>query len=168
MIIGMCRMCEGFSLEDVLALESTAIDEYGFIVMAVASPDESPPSIPWCYTIGLLESGHPELIVAGPSVEVGGDLLSRLGRRVLAGERLRVGRRVKVRRGSARVGAVHPIQYELGTFNMWHNHRAAGTLCADELEAVQIFVPSSWFCACHQGAQADLSDPEARLHHRAA
>ena len=163
MIIAMCRMCEGFSLEDVLALESSAIDEYGFIVTAVDSPDESSPPIPWCYTIGLLDAGHPELIVAGPSVEVGGDLLSRLGKRVLAGEHFRVGRRVKVRRGSARVGVVHPIQYDLGTFNFWHIHRAAGTLHADELEAVQIFVPSSWFCASHQGAQPDLSDPNVRL-----
>jgi hypothetical protein len=166
MIIAMCRMCEGFSLEDVLALESAAIDEYGFIVTAVDSPGDSPAPIPWCYTIGLLEAGHPELIVAGPSVEVGGDLLSGLGKRVLAGEHFRVGRRVKVRRGSARVGVVHPIQYDLGTFNFWHNHRAAGTLHADELEAVQIFAPPSWFCACHQGTQPDLSDPKVRLDHR--
>jgi Domain of unknown function (DUF4262) len=168
MIVGMCRMCEGFSLEDVLALESAAIDEYGFIVMAVEDPEEPSSGMRWCYTIGLLDrADHPELIVAGPSVEVGGALLNRLGKRVLAGARFQVGDRVKVRRGRARVGAVHPVQYEIDTFNVWHNLQAVRALHAPELEAVQIFAPSSWFCGPHQHVQPDLSDPQARLDHGA-
>jgi len=42
MIGGMCRICEGFSLEDVLALDAAAIDEYGFIVVGVDDPAASP------------------------------------------------------------------------------------------------------------------------------
>ena len=164
----MCRMCEGFSLEDVLALESAAIDEYGFIVMAVEDAEEPSSAMRWCYTIGLLErADHPELIVAGPSVEVGGGLLNRLGKRVLAGGRFQVGDRLNVGRGTARVGAVHPIQYAIDTFNVWHNLQAVGALDVPALEAVQIFAPSSWFCGHHRHVQPDLSDSQARLDHGA-
>lgn len=166
---GMCRMCEGFSVEDVLALEAARIDEYGFIVMGVDGTQESPSAITWSYTVGLLDAaGHPELIVAGPSVDAGGDLLNRLGRRVLAGARFTVGDRVKVDRSRARIGAVHPIQYELDTFNVWHSLRAIGALDAPEVETLQVFAPRGWFCRCHQHAQPDLSDPLARLDPRAA
>ena len=58
----MCRMCEGFSLEDVLALDAATIAEYGFMVVGVDAPDRSehdPP--PWAYTVGLLDAAdHPE------------------------------------------------------------------------------------------------------------
>lgn len=165
----MCRMCEGFSLEDVLALDEAAIREYGFIVRGVSDPEPADGSVPWCYTIGLLDAvGHPELIVAGIRVEAGGQLLHGLARRILAGQRLAVGGRVKVGRGRARVGFVHPIHYEDGTFTSWHNLRAAGALAAPALEAVQIFAPAGWFCPSHQHGQPDLSDPGEHLDRRAA
>jgi hypothetical protein len=106
--------------------------------------------------------------VAGPDVEVGGGLLNRLGRRALAGERFTVGRRIAVGSGKARVGAVHPIQYELETFNTWHNLRGAGVLGAPALSALQVFLPPSWFCRCHQRSQPDLGDPGVRLGREAA
>jgi hypothetical protein len=160
----MCRMCEGFSLEDVLLLEAATIDEYGFTVVGVSDADESPGPLPWSYTVGLLDAiGHPELIVAGPAVDVAAGLLNRVGRRVLVGQRLAVGDRIRVAGGRARVGADHPVQYELHTFNVWHNLRSMGLLLMPELEALQVFAPPSWFCRCHQHVQPDLGDPLVRL-----
>ena len=45
----MCRMCEGFSLDDVLALDAARIAEYGFMVIGVGS--EEADHAPWAYTV---------------------------------------------------------------------------------------------------------------------
>jgi hypothetical protein len=136
----MCRMCEGSSLDAVLTLDAARIAEYGFIIVGVGGPDgrdDDPRS--WAYTVGLLDAvGHPEMVIAGVSTETSGSLLSVLARSALAGERYEVGETIDVGRGAARVGAVNEIQYELDTFNMWHNLQRNGTLRTSELDAVQI------------------------------
>jgi hypothetical protein len=164
---GMCRLCEGFSLEDTLALDAAAIDRYGHIVIGVADPDETSDSIPWSYTVGLCDAAdHPELIVAGPSIEAAGELLNRIAKRILAGAHFAPGDRVKIDRTWARIGAVDPIQHELGTFSFWYNLRAYGAITAPEMRVLQLFAPRSWFCTCHQDSQPDLSDPLTRLDPR--
>ena len=96
----------------------------------------------WVYTVGLLDAAaHPELIVAGLSVNEGASLLSMLARSVLGGERYQVGETIDSGRGIAHVGAVHEIQYELGTFNIWDQLRTIGVLRERELAAVQIVLP---------------------------
>ena len=72
------------------------------------------------------------------------------------------------RDGQARAESVHSVQYELETFNMWHAQRAFGTLRATELEALQLVLPASWVCRHDRHPQPHLSDPDARLHGRAA
>ena len=72
-------MCEGFSLDDVLALDAAHIAEYGFINIGV---DVEPPATPWAYTVGLLDAaGHPELIVVGAPLARCGPILATLGSR---------------------------------------------------------------------------------------
>jgi hypothetical protein len=157
----MCMMCDGFSLEDALAMDAAAIAEYGFVVIGV---DGERSAGHWAYTVGLVNhAAHPELVIAGPAFDIGGALLSALGRRVIDGHRLRPGDTVDLPDGVLRVGAVHPVQYELDTFNMWHNLAAIGALDVHVLEALQVVAPSSWFCACHTHSQPDLSDPAARV-----
>ena len=34
---------------------------------------------------------------------------------------------------------------------------------ADDLEVLQLFLPSGMFCECHQCVQPDLADPSARV-----
>jgi Domain of unknown function (DUF4262) len=161
----MCRICEGFSLDDVLALDAARIAEYGFMIVGVGGPDgrdDDPRS--WAYTVGLLDAvGHPEMVIAGVPTETSGPLLSVLARSALEGERYDVGETIDVGRGAARVGLVNEIQYELDTFNMWHNLRSNGTLRTPELEAVQIVLPSTFFCSVHRQVQPLLDDPEARV-----
>lgn len=161
-------MCEGFSLEDVLALDAARIDEYGFVVIAVDDPDRSDDDHPpWAYTVGLLDSvDQPEMIIAGVKTETSGSLLSALGRAALAGERFEVGHTIDLGQGVARVGAVNPVQYELDTFNMWHQLQGYGAVESPELEAVQIILPSTFFCSCHRNSQPLLGDRSARVDAR--
>ena len=161
-------MCEGFSLEDVLALDAATIAEYGFMVVGVDAPDRSehdPP--PWAYTVGLLDAAdHPEMIIAGVSAETSASVLSMLADAALEGERFEVGDTIDLGVGIGRVGAVDEIQYGLDTFNMWHQLRRYGTVRTPELEAVQIILPSKFFCSDHRHAQPLLADPDARVDAR--
>lgn len=158
----MCLMCEGFSLDDALALDAARLDRYGFIIQGVGSPAGGPHGPEWVYTVGLLDRvGHPELIVAGPGWQRGGDVLHVLAHAVLDGERFEVGETIRFDGDVARVGAVDPVQYELDTFNTWHNLRSIGVLQTAQLEAVQIVVPDDWMCGCH--TQPVLADPAARI-----
>jgi Domain of unknown function (DUF4262) len=163
----MCRICEGFSLEDVLALDAARIDEYGFVLVGVADPEDD--HDPWVYTVGLLDAAdHPELIIAGVATETSAAMLGSLARAALAGERFEVGDTIDLGQGGARVGAVHPVQYDLDTFNMWHELQDFGALEAAQLEAVQIVLSSAFFCRNHRGSQPLLNDRGARVGSRPA
>lgn len=156
----MCRLCEGASWEEVVAENATAIAVYGYILQGVTDDDHAP----WVYTVGLLDAvDHPEMIVAGLSVETSAHVLAELADAALEGRRYDVGDCARTRRGTVRIGAVHPIQYGLDTFNNWHELRAAGVIHAPELAAVQVVFGHSFFCAEHQAAQPLLSDPRARV-----
>jgi hypothetical protein len=160
----MCRVCEGFSIDDVLALDATRIAEYGFLLQGVVGPGgENDGNGSWVYTVGLLDAAsHPELIVAGLSVNSGASLLSMLARSVLAGERYAVGETIDLGCGIARVGAVHDVQYELDTFNIWRQLRAIGVLREGDLEAVQIEVPDECLPS-GSATQPVLADRDARV-----
>ncbi len=158
-------MCEGLSLEEALAENAATIRKYGFMVCGVVNaPGESGRLPEWAYTVGLLDaSDHPELVVVGPAFDHTGPLLQAIGNAVLDGDRFDVGDRVSISGATLHFGLVHPVQYGLTTFNTWHNLVATGDLECDELEVLQVFVPSTWFCAHHRDAQPDLSLPHARI-----
>jgi hypothetical protein len=158
-------MCEGFSLDDVLALDAARIAEYGFVIIGVTGPEgEDDHPAAWAYTVGLLDAAdHPEMVIAGVNVETSGSVLSALADSVLGGERYEIGETIDLGRGAARVGAVNQIQYELDTFNMWHNLQEYGTLQTPQLEAVQIVLPRPFFCAEHRNSQPLLNDASARV-----
>lgn len=162
----MCRMCEGFSMDDVIALAAARVAEYGFGVQAVAGgddPDRDPFS--WAYTIGLLDgAGHPELVVAGVPRLTSGPVLSAIAEAVLAGGRFDVGDEIELGDdGIAVVGAVHPVQYDLSTFAMWHNLRGAGSITTSTLEAVQIILPAELCPFRDESWQPVLADADARV-----
>lgn len=158
----MCRMCDGLSLDDVLADDAAQIAEHGYVLIGVDDPD--PDRSPWIYTVGLLDTaGHPELIIAGVSIDTSASLLSALAGSVLEGERYEAGETIRLPRGVARVGAVNEVQYELDTFNMWHNQWVEGNVQAAELEALQILLPSTLFCSVHGDVQPRLDHRDARV-----
>jgi hypothetical protein len=160
-------MCEGFSLEDDLALSAAAMSEYGYLTIGIDEPDD--PDCPnWTYTVGLVEQfGHPELIVAGPAVKPSYDLIHQIGHFILDdGYQFAPGDAVDSPFGLVVFGAVHPIQYRLRTFNRWNLMAEHGHLRVEELEALQVFVPNGWSCAGRVRRQPDLSDPAARVDAR--
>ncbi len=164
---GMCRMCEGFSLDDVIALDAAHIGEYGYAIQGVVGPrgvDDGFGS--WVYTVGLLDAvGHPELIIVGGFPNSSASVLSLLAGSTLEGERYHVDDTIDLGEGgAARVGSVHEIQYELDTFNTWHNLKHAGVLHAPELEAVQIIVSDTFFPpGKRRSLQPHLAHPDARV-----
>jgi hypothetical protein len=157
-------MCEGFSQEDDLALAAAAMAEYDYLTIGIDEPDD--PDCPnWTYTVGLLDRvGHPELIVAGPAVEPSYDLIHQIGHRILDDHRrFAPGDTWLSPFGLVLFGAVDPIQHRLNTFNRWNLMAEHGHLRVKDLEALQVFVPSTWFCDGHALTQPDLSDPAARV-----
>jgi hypothetical protein len=163
----MCMMCDGFSLEDDLALSAAAMVEYGYITIGIDEPDE--PDCPnWTYTVGLIEHfDHPELIVAGPAVHPSHDLIHQLGHLILDdGCEFAEGDAVDSPFGLVLFAAVHPVQYQLQTFNRWNLLAEHGHLRCRELEALQVFMPDAWPCDGPARKQPDLSDPAARVDGR--
>jgi Domain of unknown function (DUF4262) len=155
----MCMMCEGFDLEETLDHDRELIDRYGFIVTGVADG-----AAPWLYTVGLQEAvGHPEIVLAGPAAEHAARLLNDVGRAVLDGARFGPGDTWPSSEGRLRFGAVHPVQFRLGTFNVWKNMVDSGRLASDGYEAMQVFAPRAWFCPGHEVCQPDLARPESRV-----
>ena len=159
-------MCEGFTLDDEIALGAAHIAEHGYGIQGVVGPggvDDGFGS--WVYTIGLLDAaGHPELIIAGGFPDWSASVLSMLASSTLDGERFQVDETIDLGKGGiARVGSVHEIQYELDTFNMWHNLKSAGALHAPELAAVQITVSDVFFPPGGRFRQPRLADPNARV-----
>jgi hypothetical protein len=160
----MCKMCEGFSIDDVLALAETRIAEHGFTMQAVSDPDVPDDPTGWVYTMGLLDrAGHPELVVAGVPLTTGARVLGALGRAALEGKRFQLGETIDLGPGIAEVAAVHPVHYELSTFNIWHELSAVGVLHAPELTVLQIVVPRALCPFGDRSWQPLLADPETRL-----
>ncbi len=163
----MCRMCDGFSLEEVIAEDAAHIDEHGYVIIAVEGRGNHDASYaPWAYTVGLRDrADHPELIVAGLRTDLGGAFLSDIAATVLDDDdRYAVGDSIDLGpAGIATVGAVHPVQYELDTFNMWHNLAAFGAVQTQALEAVQLLLPADLCCPVHRLHQPVLADPRARV-----
>ena len=126
-------MCEGFSLDDVLALDAAHIAEYGYITIGVVDVS-SADGCPWACAVGLLDrADHPELIVAGLPLATCGPILATLAHAV--------------------IGAVHEIQYVLDTFNFWHNLADYGAVHSPVLETVQVVLPPVCFCPTPRYAQ---------------
>ncbi len=161
----MCRVCEGFDIDDVLALDAARIAEYGYLLQGVVGPGgEHDGCGSWVYTVGLLDAvAHPELIVAGLPPNDGASLLSMLAQSVLDGERYLVGETIDLGCGIARVGAVHEIQYELGTFNTLRQLQEIGVLRERELEAVQIVLSPELPAPGRSFVQPLLADRDARV-----
>jgi hypothetical protein len=130
----------------------------------VSDPDVPDDPAGWVYTMGLLDrAGHPELVVAGVPVTTAAQVLGALGRAVLDGECFRVGETIDLGPGIAEVAAVHPVHYELSTFNIWHELKAVGVLHSPELTVQQIVAPGALCPFGDRSWQPLLADPGTRL-----
>jgi hypothetical protein len=62
----MCLMCDGWSANEVNADLHDKIVRFGWTMIGV---DDTPAEQVWTYTIGLADHDHPELVVAGVSID---------------------------------------------------------------------------------------------------
>ena len=164
----MCRICDGFTIEEVVRQDAAEIAEHGFVLQAVAGESgrsDDPGS--WVYTVGLLDTiGHPELIVAGTDVDTGGRVLSYLAHWAMEDdEHFEPGDAIELGPGLAHVRAVHATHYgrNRGTFNMWYALKAARAIRTRRLRAVQIVLPAELCPFGERSWQPDLSDPTTWL-----
>ena len=128
----MCRLCEGATWDDVIADARLQIAVNGYMLFGVTGDDH----YPWVYTAGLIDSGHPELIIASVSTETSAEILNVLAKSVIEGDRFEVGEHIGATARLVRIGAVDDVQYDLDSFAMWHRLRDAGVL------HVPVFRPS--------------------------
>ncbi|HZP31295.1 MAG TPA: DUF4262 domain-containing protein [Acidimicrobiia bacterium] len=163
----MCRICDGFTIEEVIADDAAKIAEHGFMMQAVSASGRGDDPRSWVYTVGLLDMvGHPEMIVAGVDVETGGRVLSHLANSAIDDdERFEPGDVVELGTGCAEVGTVHAVHYgrNRGVFNVWYTMKQVRAVRARRLRAVQIFLPSELCPFGERSWQPDLSDPATRL-----
>jgi hypothetical protein len=160
----MCSICDGLSFDEVLDDRAELLARNGFALQGVVGPGGVEDPGCWVYTVGLLDrAAHPEMIIAGASLEPSASVLSALAQSVLGGERFLVGETIDLAPGIARVGAVHPIQYELGTFNVWTQLQHRGDVRARELSAVQIVLPGELSPFGEASWQPVLADRGARV-----
>lgn len=115
----MCMFCDGYDLDDWLFFVDAKVQgEPGWFVSGV---EEEPGSLPWRYTIGLLENfDHPELVMVGLESGCAYEGLNRLGRRIRDGERFTDESRTKIGDVPVSFLLVDPDQFETAdTFNSW-------------------------------------------------
>jgi hypothetical protein len=109
--------------------------------------------------------GQAELVVAGPPVRDAHALSHQIWHAIGEGERFAEGDRWRSPWGNVRFGEVHPIQYDLDTFNRWHLMADHGYL-REPLRAIQVLVPASWKEPAPRWIEPDLSDAAARVDAR--
>lgn len=147
----MCRICDGYSNEELARELDLAIGLHGFTRVGVEDPDGSG----WTYTIGLTETcGHPDLIC----IEIEPDVQRALVAAVAA---------IVVDTGSppdpgslaeldVELVEVHPRHLRGDLVDRWtqrYRHKP------DEGEFLQVLPGSSYFCACHAAVVRRLDDP---------
>jgi Domain of unknown function (DUF4262) len=140
------------TVEDQLGHLRIAVQGFGFAIIATDG------QVPWLYTVGLTDRLHPELVVAGIRIETARELITRLGERVLAGERLRAGTVVEESGDTFGLVEVHQSRLAAGLCATWKAYHQA-TPGPGRLSALQVAIPDEWFCRCHAGAQPRLDLP---------
>ncbi|MEQ8719527.1 MAG: DUF4262 domain-containing protein [Acidimicrobiales bacterium] len=147
----MCRICDGYSDEELTRELDLAIRVHGFTRVGVENPDGTG----WTYTIGLAENcGQPDLVC----IDVEPDFQQRLVQAIAA---------TVVETGSppdarslaqldVELVQVHPRHLDGDLVNLWAERyrRRPG-----EGDFLQVLPGSSHFCACHARAARRLDDP---------
>jgi Domain of unknown function (DUF4262) len=149
----MCLMCDGWSADEVNADLRDKIVWFGWTMIGV---DDSPAGQSWTYTIGLADHDHPELVVAGVSIDRAMVVLTDLATRVIEGERLDADPVTDLDDQRAVLRDVHPTHVDRGLVGAWHSYYAWLGSPAPPLRLRQVVLPDSEFCRCHAGSQPRL------------
>lgn len=147
----MCRMCDGYSADDVLRELDLTIRVHGFTRVGVGDGSASG----WTYTVGLAENfGHPDLICIEIEPEAQHRFLNAVGEMVVEG---------RSAPDPAELGAldlelveVHPTHLGGSLVACWANRYGRPAGAGD---FVQVFPGPSHFCAEHASWPRRLDDP---------
>jgi hypothetical protein len=120
MLLSMCMMCNGATLDDFLFHVHGLITRFGWAVVPVGDGSRA-----WAYTIGLVEVNHPELVVMGMPPERAGTLLNSLAARIREGSEFLDGERVAVGTEHYRIAPVSDRHFMNGRLGMWVNYYGA-------------------------------------------
>lgn len=112
----MCNMCEGTSFEEQLASLRQRLDQSGWTSTYV-EPNER--SLSWAYTMGMIRSGHPELVIVDEPMDVTDRIFSTLAPQVLAGTTFEAGATFEFDGRTWAVLPVHRSHVRAGMLGWW-------------------------------------------------
>ncbi|QII06207.1 DUF4262 domain-containing protein [Rhodococcoides fascians A25f] len=82
----MCRMCDGYGVDEYIGDVKSAIDRFGWALQYVESEVDRDGIHPaFCYTVGLTGFGSPEIVVTGRDPNESSRILNALGTSVASG-----------------------------------------------------------------------------------
>ena len=136
-------------MEDAMRSVDLAIRIHGWHLTLVEA------SMPWCYTIGLMEThGHPELVVVDLKRDAAVEL-TRWAASIIERDG-RLGEAMLERRQVEAV-TVHDQQLTGDRFAMWANHYETMPPSGAFL---QLIPPPDWFCGLHQNTTSRLDQAD--------
>jgi hypothetical protein len=154
----MCTICDGATVDEVSARHHDDIETRGFSGVIVESPNSGRGG--WAYTIGLAARGHPELVVANAKPKTADSVLGQLARWVCAGDVFSAGDCVPVSDDDLLTFVrVHPRQLRGDLLASWHHYYDWLGVDPPPLDALQVLLPPSLFCAHHRRSQPRLDLP---------
>jgi hypothetical protein len=112
----MCNLCDGTSFEEQLASLRQRFDRVGWTTVAVDGDERK---LGWAYTVGMIRSGHAELVVLDEPPEVVSWLFETLAPQISAGRVLTPGTTTELGGRTWAVLEVHPSQVRAGVLAWW-------------------------------------------------
>jgi hypothetical protein len=148
----MCEICSGMTTEDLVARVHDDVLDRGFGLVGVTGTGRR------AYTIGLMDEGHPELVLAGADLSSAYDVLEVLAERVLSGDRLRAGTVVDLSGELFGLSNVHRTRLSAGLCAVWDRYNDAFP-AGGRLRVLHVEPPREWFCPCCQSKRPRLDRP---------
>jgi hypothetical protein len=148
----MCRICDGYTYDEVLRADDLIIRVHGWLLQHVE------PGVGDCggfgYTVGLLESyDHPELIAMDLDVDAQSALLRPIVEMIRTTGKLD---HDALAAAGIDVVEVHPDHLHGDLFGSWCRRYGRPPSPGDVL---QVIPPACWFCPEHAGRITRLDQP---------
>lgn len=112
----MCNLCDESSWSDQLRSLRKRFDRFGWTAVAVEGDEHQ---LGWAYTVGMIRSGHAELVVLDEPPDVVNRLFETLAPQLAAGRVLTPGSSVELQSRTWAVLAVDPSNIRAGLMAWW-------------------------------------------------
>lgn len=137
----MCIICDGATYQRVFDDQHARISTGDWALQGV---EPGPNTVPWVYTIGLIENfEQAEFVITHIDLDAGAWLLNELGDRVAQGLRIDARSSLEVDGLSIEFEAVHPTYLAHGLCASWNRYYDALGAEPGPLRALQVVPPRS-------------------------